>query len=115
MERDMPPAPLPAMAPVSEVDDVVRDDEINEVDPTNPLVGTRWEIMFDLGREEGTWMPPRWAASGIRYEFSLLVRLGGSASVAAAAKEAGAASVAAWFDDRVPAGGGGQTRRDKYE
>ena len=72
---------------------------------------------FDLGREDGTWMPPRWAASGARYEFSLDVKLGGSASVAAAAEKEGAASVAAWFDSRAARGSRSaskETRRDKY-
>ncbi|OUS44122.1 hypothetical protein BE221DRAFT_147400 [Ostreococcus tauri] len=30
------------------------------------LVGTRWRISADVGRERGTWMPPNWGASGVR-------------------------------------------------
>lgn len=30
------------------------------------LVGTRWRIFADIGREKGTWMPPAWGRSGMR-------------------------------------------------
>ena len=30
------------------------------------LVGTKWRVTADVGRESGTWMPPNWAASGMR-------------------------------------------------
>lgn len=34
-----------------------------------------FRLYADVGREEGTWMDPRWGASGKRIEFSLDVRL----------------------------------------
>ena len=34
-----------------------------------------FRLYADVGREEGTWMDPRWGASGKRIEFSLNVRL----------------------------------------
>ena len=33
-----------------------------------------YRLYMDIGREEGTWMDPRWGASGKRIEFSLDVR-----------------------------------------
>lgn len=39
----------------------------------SPLVGTRWELLLDFGREKNTWMPPTWAASGRRIQLPLLV------------------------------------------
>eukprot|EP00521_Asterionellopsis_glacialis_P015082 CAMPEP_0195293468 /NCGR_PEP_ID=MMETSP0707-20130614/12508_1 /TAXON_ID=33640 /ORGANISM="Asterionellopsis glacialis, Strain CCMP134" /LENGTH=308 /DNA_ID=CAMNT_0040354187 /DNA_START=66 /DNA_END=990 /DNA_ORIENTATION=+ len=46
-----------------------------------PGVGYRFYI--DIGREEGTWMDPRWGASGKRIEFTLDVKfLTGEASIA---------------------------------
>lgn len=35
---------------------------------------TAYRFYVDIGREEGTWMSPRWGASGQRIEFSLDVR-----------------------------------------
>jgi len=39
------------------------------------LVNTRWELTLDVGREQGTWMPPNWARSGRRIEIPLAVEL----------------------------------------
>ncbi|KAL7580935.1 hypothetical protein ACA910_005753 [Epithemia clementina (nom. ined.)] len=39
------------------------------------LEDTRWKIVFDLGREPGTWMPKTWGASGDRLRFSVVVDL----------------------------------------
>ena len=30
------------------------------------LLGTRWTVNLDVGQERGSWMPPRWGASGVR-------------------------------------------------
>lgn len=44
--------------------------------PGAPLVGTKWRLKLDLGREPGTWMPPEWGASegrlgvGVEIEFT---------------------------------------------
>lgn len=48
-----------------------------------PLAGTVWLLTLDLGRERNTWMPPQWAASGLRIEVPMLVALrdGGVAEV----------------------------------
>ena len=45
--------------------------------PTGPKEeGDReFRLYTDIGREDGTWMDPRWGASGKRIEFSLDVRL----------------------------------------
>jgi len=36
-----------------------------DAEPT-ALVGTRWRVYADIGRESGTWMPPAWGRSGMR-------------------------------------------------
>jgi hypothetical protein len=36
--------------------------------------GVGYRLYVDLGREEGTWMDPRWGASGKRIEFTLDVK-----------------------------------------
>lgn len=36
--------------------------------------GLDYRLYVDIGREEGTWMDPRWGASGKRIEFTLDVR-----------------------------------------
>lgn len=36
--------------------------------------GHGYRLYFDIGREPGTWMDPRWGASGKRIEFTLDVR-----------------------------------------
>ena len=36
--------------------------------------GVDYRLQVDIGREEGSWMDPRWGASGRRIEFSLDVR-----------------------------------------
>jgi hypothetical protein len=36
-----------------------------DAEPT-ALVGTRWRVFADIGRESGTWMPPAWGQSGMR-------------------------------------------------
>jgi hypothetical protein len=36
--------------------------------------GPEYRLYVDIGREEGTWMEPRWGASGKRIEFTLDVR-----------------------------------------
>ena len=35
-------------------------------DSLNLLDGTRWKVMLNIGREQGTWMPKTWGASGER-------------------------------------------------
>lgn len=45
----------------------------DEKDDTFPTVDYR--LYIDIGREEGTWMEPRWAASGNRLEFTMDVSL----------------------------------------
>jgi len=37
------------------------------------LVGTKWRVTADVGRESGTWMPPNWAASGMRLVLPVAV------------------------------------------
>lgn len=49
---------------------------IQHADP-NRLVDTRWKIVYDLGREPGTWMPKTWGASGDRLRFSVVVDMTG--------------------------------------
>ena len=39
------------------------------------MENTQWKIVFDLGREPGTWMPKTWGASGDRLRFSVIVDL----------------------------------------
>uniref|UniRef100_A0A7S0N3P3 Uncharacterized protein n=1 Tax=Pyramimonas obovata TaxID=1411642 RepID=A0A7S0N3P3_9CHLO len=41
----------------------------------NALVGTRWRLKLDVGREVGTWMPASWAASGRRIEIPCAIAL----------------------------------------
>ena len=40
------------------------------------LVGTRWKLTLDVGRERGSWMPPEWGASGLRVIVPVAVELG---------------------------------------
>ena len=39
------------------------------------LFWSQWKIVFNLGREPGTWMPPTWGASGERLRFTVVVDL----------------------------------------
>ena len=39
------------------------------------LIGTRWKLTLDIGRERGTWMPPEWGASGRRILCPVAVEL----------------------------------------
>ena len=32
----------------------------------SPLIGSKWRVSLDMGREDNTWMPENWAASGAR-------------------------------------------------
>jgi len=43
-------------------------------DDDDASVGVDYRLYVDIGREEGTWMEPRWGASGKRIEFTLDVR-----------------------------------------
>lgn len=45
------------------------------------LVGTRWRLTLDIGRERGTWMPPEWGASGFRVILPVAVELGANGVV----------------------------------
>jgi hypothetical protein len=42
--------------------------------PLTLLDDTAWKIVFNIGRESGTWMPKDWAASGDRLLFQCTVR-----------------------------------------
>lgn len=35
----------------------------------------QWKVVFNLGREPGTWMPPSWGASGERLRFTAVIDL----------------------------------------
>jgi len=37
------------------------------------LIGTSWRVTADIGRENGTWMPPNWGASGMRLIVPLAI------------------------------------------
>ena len=39
------------------------------------LIGSRWKLTLDIGRERGTWMPPGWGASGRRILVPIAVEL----------------------------------------
>mmetsp|Transcript_32002 Transcript_32002/g.77868 ORF Transcript_32002/g.77868 Transcript_32002/m.77868 type:complete len:421 (+) Transcript_32002:96-1358(+) len=39
------------------------------------IEGEKYRLYVDIGREDGTWMDPRWGASGKRIEFTIDVRL----------------------------------------
>ncbi|KAL7580325.1 hypothetical protein ACA910_004360 [Epithemia clementina (nom. ined.)] len=39
--------------------------------PSSPPPGYGYRLYLDLGREDGTWMDPRWGASGKRIQFTL--------------------------------------------
>jgi hypothetical protein len=41
--------------------------------PCDLLDGTRWKVVFNIGREGGTWMPAQWGASGERLIFQAVV------------------------------------------
>jgi len=49
----------------------VRDED--EVDRYDLLEDTRWKIVFNIGREPGTWMPATWGKSGDRVRFQVVV------------------------------------------
>jgi hypothetical protein len=42
--------------------------------PLNLLDDTTWKIVFNIGRESGTWMPATWAASGDRLLFQCSIQ-----------------------------------------
>eukprot|EP00854_Cymbomonas_tetramitiformis_P026901 gene26901-biopygen27858 len=44
-------------------------------DSTQDLLGSKWQIEMDIGREKGTWMPPGWAASGRRVVLPIAIEL----------------------------------------
>ncbi|KAK3238725.1 hypothetical protein CYMTET_51287 [Cymbomonas tetramitiformis] len=46
-------------------------------DSTQDLLGSKWQIEMDIGREKGTWMPPGWAASGRRVVLPIAIELQG--------------------------------------
>jgi hypothetical protein len=56
-------------------DDVLSKTTSKQVSPWNVADNnakcTGYRLYVDIGREEGTWMDPRWGASGRRIEFSL--------------------------------------------
>lgn len=41
--------------------------------PLDLLEETRWKIAFNIGREQGTWMPQEWGASGDRLRFQVVL------------------------------------------
>lgn len=41
--------------------------------PLDLLEDTRWKIAFNIGREQGTWMPSEWGASGDRLRFQVVL------------------------------------------
>lgn len=41
--------------------------------PLYLLEDTCWKIAFNIGREQGTWMPPEWGASGDRLRFQVVL------------------------------------------
>lgn len=47
---------------------------IPSVVPLDKLAGTSWRLVFNIGREEGTWMPKDWGSSGDRLRFECKVR-----------------------------------------
>mmetsp|Transcript_32000 Transcript_32000/g.77855 ORF Transcript_32000/g.77855 Transcript_32000/m.77855 type:complete len:427 (+) Transcript_32000:96-1376(+) len=44
-------------------------------DEDDPIEEEEYRLCVDIGREDGTWMDPRWGASGKRIEFTIDVRL----------------------------------------
>ena len=48
-------------------------DEDAVVDRYDLLEDTRWKIVFNIGREPGTWMPATWGQSGERVRFQVVV------------------------------------------
>lgn len=60
--------------PVVEINDVIRP---SRSDPKryDLLDDTRWKIVFNVGREAGTWMPKEWGNSGDRCLFEVVVDL----------------------------------------
>jgi len=39
--------------------------------PNSEMDGVGYRLYIDIGREQGTWMDPRWGASGKRIEFTI--------------------------------------------
>jgi hypothetical protein len=65
--------------------------------PTEKFIpGCTYRLNVDIGREEGTWMDPRWGASGRRIEFTLDIsfplpsNLGGEGEVSLASQDVAA-------------------------
>jgi len=50
---------------------------------TPSIAGTTWKLSLSIGREEGTWMPSDWAASGARLAFPIEVNFDTAACDAA--------------------------------
>lgn len=46
--------------------------------PLNLLDDTTWKIVFNIGRESGTWMPANWAISGDRLLFQCTIQFASS-------------------------------------
>jgi hypothetical protein len=53
---------------------VVTNDNGHDIDDENAPSFADYRLYVDIGREPGTWMEPRWGASGKRIEFTLDVR-----------------------------------------
>jgi hypothetical protein len=66
---------VPAVSPWS-IQDISEEEEEEEEE------GVEYRLNVDIGREPGTWMDPRWGASGKRIEFTLNVRFQTDGAVA---------------------------------
>eukprot|EP00565_Helicotheca_tamesis_P008927 CAMPEP_0185723948 /NCGR_PEP_ID=MMETSP1171-20130828/604_1 /TAXON_ID=374046 /ORGANISM="Helicotheca tamensis, Strain CCMP826" /LENGTH=264 /DNA_ID=CAMNT_0028391719 /DNA_START=247 /DNA_END=1041 /DNA_ORIENTATION=+ len=69
---------------------VAADDDENEA---NPLPSVGYRLYIDIGREDGTWMDPRWGASGKRIEFTIDVDFSNAGESSLASEEVSARMV----------------------
>eukprot|EP00899_Mesostigma_viride_P014994 jgi/Mesvir1/23496/Mv22338-RA.1 len=56
---------------------------------SHPLDGAVYQLTLSIGREKNTWMPPAWAASGLRLEIPILVQFSYASSSASPGPHAG--------------------------
>ena len=52
----------------------IKETAIAKPAPLNLLDDTTWKIVFNIGRESGTWMPANWAVSGDRLLFQCTIQ-----------------------------------------
>jgi hypothetical protein len=70
IRESIPSTPI-KKAPISDTNSFNLQPSAFALPPEKSIPGCNYRLNVDIGREEGTWMDPRWGASGRRVEFTL--------------------------------------------